>query len=70
MAQLAQRLGFNLSNALARDVKLLADFLEGVVGIHVDTERMRSTLASRGVRPASTSLRRFLQAGICRGFDR
>ena len=38
MAQFAQRLGFDLTNPLARHVKLLADFFQGVVGVHVDTE--------------------------------
>src|SRR5690606_26916902 len=38
MAQLAQGLGFYLADALAGDVELLADFLEGVVGVHVDAE--------------------------------
>jgi hypothetical protein len=31
VAQLAQRLGFDLADALARDVELLADFLERAV---------------------------------------
>src|SRR5262249_10094651 len=35
MTQLAQRLGLYLPNPLARDVELLADFLEGVVGVHI-----------------------------------
>lgn len=38
MAQFAQCLGFDLANPLARHVKLLADFLEGVVGVHIDTK--------------------------------
>src|SRR3546814_4233693 len=38
MAQLAQRLGLDLANALAGDVELLADFFERVVGVHVDAE--------------------------------
>jgi len=38
MAQLAQCLGLDLADALARDVELLADFLERVIGIHVDAE--------------------------------
>src|SRR5690606_33851917 len=36
--ELAQRLGLYLADALARDVELLADFLERVVGVHVDAE--------------------------------
>src|SRR2546430_271631 len=38
MAQLAQRLGFDLPDALARDVELLADFLQRVIGVHLDPE--------------------------------
>ena len=38
MTQLAQRLGFDLTDALARDVELLADLFQGVVGIHLDAE--------------------------------
>ena len=55
MAQLAQRLGFDLADPLAGHIELLADFLEGVVGVHVDAEAHASTLASRAVRPARTS---------------
>jgi hypothetical protein len=56
MPQLAQRLGFDLAYALARDVELLADFLERVVGDISMPKRMRSTFASRGVSVSSTSL--------------
>ena len=38
VAQLAQRLGFYLPDSLARDVELLADLFERVIGVHVDTE--------------------------------
>ena len=38
MTQLAQRLGFDLTDTLTGDVELLAHFLEGVVSVHVDTE--------------------------------
>ena len=38
VAQLAQGLGFDLADTLAGHIKLLADFLEGVVGIHIDTK--------------------------------
>src|ERR1700730_18390721 len=38
VAELAQRLGLDLTDAFARDVELLADFLESVVGVHVDAE--------------------------------
>src|SRR5690349_3519771 len=35
MAELAQRLRLDLADALARDVELLADLLERVVGVHL-----------------------------------
>src|SRR3546814_7444879 len=38
VAHLSQRLGLYLADPLAGDVELLADFLEGVVGVHVDAE--------------------------------
>src|SRR6185312_4185611 len=38
VAQLAQRLRLDLADALARDIELLADLFERVVGIHVDAE--------------------------------
>src|SRR6186997_3345657 len=38
MTQLAQRLRFDLTNALARHIELLAHFFQRVVGVHVDTE--------------------------------
>src|SRR5690348_17061229 len=38
MPQLAQRLGLDLADALAGDVELLANFFQGVVGVHVDAE--------------------------------
>src|SRR5437879_10294244 len=38
MLQLAQRLGLDLTNTLARHRELLADFFQGVVGVHADAE--------------------------------
>ena len=38
VAQFAQCLGFDLTNPLARHVKLLADLFQGVVGVHIDTK--------------------------------
>src|SRR6202047_3194610 len=38
LAQLAQRLGFDLSNPFARDGELLADLFEGAVGLLPDAE--------------------------------
>src|SRR3546814_12141334 len=36
--ELAQRLRLDLADALAGDAELLADLLEGVVGVHADAE--------------------------------
>src|SRR5580698_9205687 len=36
--ELAQGLGFDLADAFAGDAELLADFLEGVVGVHADAK--------------------------------
>src|SRR5690554_6954496 len=38
VTQLAQGLGFDLTDTLPGDVELLADFFQGVIRIHVDTE--------------------------------
>src|SRR5687767_9524237 len=38
MLELAERLGLDLADTFARDRKLLADFLERVVGVHADAE--------------------------------
>ena len=38
VAQLAQCFSFDLAYALTGYIELLADLLEGVVGIHVDAE--------------------------------
>ena len=38
VAQLPQRLRFDLANTLPSDVKLLPDFLEGVIRIHIDAK--------------------------------
>src|SRR5262245_40361323 len=38
MLQLAQRLGLDLTDALARHRKLLTDFLQSMFGIHADAE--------------------------------
>ena len=47
VAQLAQGLGFDLADTLAGDVELLAHFLEGVVGVHVDAEAHAQDLGGR-----------------------
>ena len=58
MLQLPQRLGFNLPNTLSGLRELLADFFQGMVGVHADAKRMRSTRSSRGAerQPAHTCI--------------
>ena len=62
MTQLAQGLGFDLPDAFAGDVELLAHFFQGVVGVHVDAEAHAQHLGfARGqARPARPG--GFLQA--------
>jgi hypothetical protein len=38
MLQLPQRFRFDLPNALSGHTELLADFFQGVVGVHADAE--------------------------------
>jgi len=48
MLQLPQRLGFDLPDTLSSHRELLADFFQGVVGVHAMPKRMCSTRSSRG----------------------
>ena len=48
VTQLAQCLGFNLTNPLTGNIELLADFLEGMVGVHVDAEAHAQHLGFTG----------------------
>ena len=70
MTQLAQRFRFDLTDALARHVELLADFFEGVVGVQVDAEThaqhlrfARGELRKDGVREGAWSISRFKGLG-------
>src|SRR6056297_2043309 len=63
MAQLAQGLGFYLPDALARDIELLADLFERVVGVHVDAEAHAQHLGLARRKPAQHLLHRVGQAG-------
>ena len=65
VAQLAQRLGFDLTDTLTGDIELLADFLEGVVGVHVDTEAHAQDLGFTGSEAGQHFASGFLEA-----FDR
>ena len=73
MAQLAQGLGFYLSNPFPGYVELLAHFLQRVVGIHVDTETHTQHLGFAAGQPRQYFTGCFLQAlagcGIHRGMN-
>ena len=62
MAQFAQGLGLDLADALAGHVELLAHFLEGVVGVHVDTESHSEYLGFTRGEAAQYRLGSFSQA--------
>ena len=38
MPQFAQCFSFDLTDALSGDIELFADFLKGVIGVHVDAK--------------------------------
>jgi hypothetical protein len=56
VTQLAQGLGFDLADALAGDVELLADFFQRVVGVHFDAEAHAQHLGFARRQVSSTSL--------------
>src|SRR5260370_42643308 len=70
MLQLPQRLGFDLPNTLSGHRELLADFFQGVVGVHADTEAhaQHAFLAWRQRRQNPSSC--LAQVGLDRGVDR
>src|SRR5216110_3131019 len=63
VAQLAQRLGLDLPYALARDVELLADLLQRVVGGHLDAEAHAQHLGLARRERVEHFLRHVAQAG-------
>src|SRR5471030_1499167 len=62
VAQLAQRLGFDLTNPFTGHVELLTNLLEGVVGIHVDTEAHAQNLGFTGSEAGENFASRFFKA--------
>src|SRR5215471_16420650 len=68
--ELAQRLGLDLADALARHRELLADLFQRVVGIHADAEAhaQHALLARRQGRQDAGG--GFAQIGLNRGVDR
>src|SRR5271166_4957082 len=68
--ELAERLGLNLADALARHRELLADLFERVVGVHADAEaHAQNPLFARGERSQNTR-RRLAQVRLDRRVDR
>src|SRR3989344_3978244 len=68
--ELTQCLGFYLTNTFTRDVKLLADFFQRVVGVHADTKTHAQYLGL-ALRERLENLRgRMLQALAGRGLRR
>src|SRR5471030_301743 len=62
VAQLAQRLGFDLTNPFTGHVELLTNLLKGVVGIHVDTEAHAQNLGFTGSEAGENFASRFFKA--------
>src|SRR3546814_1717248 len=69
VAQLSQRLGLYLADPLAGDVELLADFLEGVVGVHVDAEAHAQHLGLARGQAGEHVAHGFHQVGVGGGID-
>src|SRR5918994_3866215 len=68
--ELAQRLGFDLANALARHRELLADLFQGVIGVHADAEaHAQHALLARRQR-GEDARRRLAQVRLDGGVDR
>src|SRR5690606_11990943 len=70
MTQLAQRLGLYLADPLAGDIELLADFLKGVVGVHVDAEAHAQHLGLARGQPGQHVAHGFHQVDVDRGIHR
>src|SRR5690606_23158495 len=62
MAELAQGLGFDLADALAGDVELLADFFQRVIRVHVDAEAHAQDLGLARREAGKDGVRGFAQA--------
>src|SRR5688572_4888136 len=74
MPQFPQRLGLDLPDALTGDVELLADFLERVIGVHVDAkahpEYLRLARCQAGEHGVRGLAQRLGRRRVDRGFDR
>src|SRR3954470_24726554 len=70
MLELAQRLGLDLADTLARHRELLADLFQRVVGVHADAEaHAQDALLARGQRREDAG-RCFAKIALDRGVDR
>src|SRR4051812_37119877 len=63
VAQLPQRLGLDLAYALSRDVELLADLFQRVIGRHLDAEAYAQDLRLARRERIENFLRDVAQAG-------
>ena len=70
MLELAQGLGFDLTNAFARHRELLADFFQRVVGVHADAEAHAQHALLTGGEGGEHPGRGFAQVGQRRGLER
>ena len=70
MTQFSQRLRFDLSNSLTGHVELFADFLKGVIGIHVDTKSHAQHLRFSGSETTEHVLSGFPETLIDGGIHR
>src|SRR6516164_7668159 len=68
--ELADRLGLDLADAFARDVELLAHFLQRVVGGHLDANAHAQHLGLARRQAVEDVLDHVAQAGVHRGLDR
>ena len=70
MLELAERLGFNLTNTFTRDRELLAHFLERVVRIHTDPEAHAQNALFTRRKAGKNAGDRFLEVRLDRRIDR
>src|SRR5215831_15481514 len=66
MLELPERLRLDLANALAGDRKLLADFLERVIGVHADAKAHAQDALFPRCQRGEHACRRFAQIGLNR----
>ena len=62
MPQLAQRFRLDLANSFAGHIELFTDFLEGVIGVHFDTEAHTKHFCFTGCQAGENVLGRLPQA--------